>query len=114
MNYYRPFLILVLVLIGTQGMKAAEKHQLIQLHEAMRSELKMTIGQQVQVWKITREYWTARTQLFFSSNTIGPNTAILACWDNWRRALSEILTATQMKKFIQWQSQVDLLGETPY
>ena len=124
MKTYNSVFILVFFLFAKQGSATADSqsvipaeekyHQLLQLHETMQSKLQMTIEQRMQAWRFTREYWSSRKRLLATPGTIAPNTAILACWDKWRRALYPILTETQRKEFMHWQSQVDLLSETPF
>lgn len=86
----------------------------VQLNKTMKANLEMTDGQLEAVMKLNKHFLISRKQILNTPDKIGQNTALLACWDQWRTTLSESLTNPQMEKFMEWQSQVDLLGNKPF
>ncbi len=64
--------------------------------------------------QLNQAFCSSRNSILNTSEKVGKNTALLAGWDKWAQGLSSVLTDAQMQKFMQWQSQVDLLGEFPF
>lgn len=85
-----------------------------QFTKTIQTELQLTDKQFEELMTLNRKYWSARKEILNTPNNIGHNTALLACWDKWQLELSNHLTSTQKEKFMQWQSQVDLLSDLPY
>ena len=88
--------------------------QLAQLNKAMQSKLDLSQEQVQKTWQLNQTYCSSRDLIYNNQKKIGKNTALLACWDKWVQGLSSVLTEAQMQKFMKWQSQVDLLGESAF
>ena len=99
---------------GNSPVSYPECKPLAQLNKTMQAELQLTNEQFEELLALNRKYWISRKNILDTPNKIGINTALLACWDKWQMELSTYLTKAQIEKFMQWQSQVDLLGETPF
>ncbi len=87
---------------------------LVELNNTMNEKLELTDIQLEFIMEFNNDYWSSRRNIINNPNMPGQNTALLACWDEWRIILDEKLTKSQTEKFMEWQSQVDLLGQTPF
>ena len=123
MPFQKFFFALTFTIFSLSAITAAEHNKpftannckpLIQLNQSMKESLQLTVSEMKALREINRIYWSSRKQLLDTPKMIGRNTALLACWDKWRLSLEKSLTEAQMNQFMQWQSQVDLLGETPF
>ena len=90
-----------------------ECQPLMQLNHTMQKSLQLSSEEMEIFREINRNYWMARKEILDTPEMIGQNTALLACWDNWRLILEKSFTETQIQQFMQWQSKVDLLGKAP-
>lgn len=123
MEIQKSIIALTFILFALTGIMAANDHNpfmakkcksIAQLNNTMNAKLELTDNQLIAVFDLNESYWHSRKNIKNTPERIGQNTALLACWDKWRLSLAENLTKLQMEKFMQWQSQVDLLGNTPY
>ena len=119
MKYTQSSVSLFLFLIFSTGLLASKFEQLpdcqvMQLNQTMRSKLDIPQEQMSAIQQLNQRYCLSRQQILDNPDKVGKNTALLACWDKWSQGLSLVLTDTQMQTFIQWQSQVDLVGESPF
>lgn len=87
---------------------------IVQLNNTIKEKLDLTNNQLEIILNCNKDYCLSRKAILNNPNMIGQNTALLACWDKWQMTLTKKLTALQMGKFMQWQSQIDLLGDTPF
>ncbi len=80
------------------------------LTAAMRRELQLTQQQETAVTAINASFLRVRRQIVDYPPAVGQHTALLACWSDWREALTSVLAPTQMDLFDAWQSEFDLVG----
>lgn len=100
--------------IDNNSLFANECEIMVQFNNTMDEKLELTDKQLKVILDSNKDYLLSRKDIINNSNMIGQNTALLASWNKWRIAIAEKLTTSQMEKFMQWQSQVDLLGSTPF
>ena len=84
------------------------------LNNTMNEKIELTSNQKEEISKINRDYLLERKTIMNNSEMLGHHIALLACWDEWRITLAQKLDKSQMNKFMQWQSNVDLLAEIPF
>lgn len=80
------------------------------LTATMRQGLQLTQRQESVVLAINASFLRRREQLVSRPPAIGRQTALLACWSDWRAMLMSVLAPTQMDLFDAWQSGYDLVG----
>ena len=123
MKIQKSIIVLTFSLFALSNIVAANAHlpasyvdcrPLGQLNKTMQAKLQLTDEEFEELLVINREYWISRKNILSTPNKIGQNTALLACWDHWQMELSAYLTQAQTEKFMEWQSQLDLLGEVPF
>ncbi len=119
MKYVPSIAAFIFTLVFTTGLLAnnfSERPdcQVAQLNQAMQAKLDLSPDQVQGIQNLNETYCSSRNYLLDNPETVGRNTALLACWDKWAQGLSAVLSEAQMQKFMQWQSQVDLLGEKTF
>lgn len=87
---------------------------LMLLNKSTKSHLQLTDTQMQLIHEINHKYLAARRDILNTPDMIGQNTALLSCWDKWRRSLEEHLDEGQMTQFLDWQANVDLLAQKPF
>ena len=119
MKFNKSSVALLLMLLLSTGLFASSFEKLpdcrlAELNQQMQTKLTLSKEQMQSISQLNQAYCSSRTSILNNPEKVGKNTALLACWDRWVQGLFPVLTDVQMQKFMQWQSQVDLVGEAPF
>lgn len=81
------------------------------LNQDLKQVTNCSPQQEQELARINQSYLLNKERLLNNTKQIAKNTAILANWDEWTRAVKEVLTPQQYSKFMNWQGQLDLLAD---
>lgn len=84
-----------------------------QLNLETQVNLDLTKAEMEIIKEFNQTYWLSRKQILDTPNTLMIDTHLLICWDHWRISLEENLSEAQMKRFLDWQTEIDLLSKNP-